>query len=59
MLSVAEVADNDIHTHAVIGAAYVTNSQSHGETVLHKALDFLQEVCGYALSNVEIHTEIY
>lgn len=42
-LSVAEIGMHDSLSMSHIGAAIVSNSKKHGESVLHKALDFAED----------------
>jgi uncharacterized protein YlxP (DUF503 family) len=58
-LSVAEVDLLDSLHFAQIGAALVSNSRSHGETVLHKAITFVESEAPARLLDVEIFSEIY
>ncbi len=39
-VSVAEVADNDVWTHAVLGIAIVANDQTFANQVLSKIVDY-------------------
>ncbi len=41
-VSVAEVADNDIWTRAVLGIAIVANDQTFANQVLSKIVDFVE-----------------
>lgn len=38
----AEVAENDVHNHAVLGFAYVSNDARHAAAVLGQVLEFLR-----------------
>ena len=42
-VSIAEISDLDSQTRALIGMAIVTNNQRHGESVLQKCLDFIED----------------
>lgn len=41
-ISVAEVEDNDVINHAVLGFAVVSNSSAHANAVLDKVVDFIE-----------------
>jgi uncharacterized protein len=58
-LSVAEVDLQDSLGYAHLGAAVVSNSRQFGETVLHKALDFVESVAPGRLMETEIYSETY
>jgi len=58
-LSVAEIALNDSHKFTHIGAALVSNSKTHGEKVLHKALNYTEENVYGRLMDVTIFSECY
>jgi len=58
-LSVAEVGDQDSLRYAHIGAALVSNSRSFGESVLHKALAFVENHCEGVLLDTEVMSETY
>ncbi len=58
-LSVAEVDKQDSIRTAHIAAVIVSNSQQYGESVLHKALQFVEEnISGY-LVGTKIFSEHY
>jgi uncharacterized protein YlxP (DUF503 family) len=58
-LSVAEIDLNDSHKYTHIGTAMVSNSKTHGESVLHKALAYVEEnACG-RLMDVAIFSDFY
>jgi hypothetical protein len=58
-LSVAEVDLMDsLHT-AQLGAAMVSNSKSFGESVMHKALAFVEKNCEGVLEDAEVFSETY
>lgn len=42
-VSVAEVAEQDIHQIAVLGIACVSDSAAHADSVLDHVLDFVEE----------------
>jgi hypothetical protein len=58
-LSVAEVDLQDSLAVAQIGAAYVSNSKQLGETVLNKALRFVDSNADGRLGEAEIFSEVY
>jgi uncharacterized protein len=58
-LSVAEVDLQDSLRYAQIGAAIVSNSKSFGETVMHKALTFVESNCEGVLQDAEVFSETY
>ena len=58
-LSVAEIDLNDSHKFTHIGTALVSNSKIHGESVLHKALAYIEENVDGRLMDVTIFSEIY
>ena len=58
-LSVAEVDMLDSLQYAHIGAAVVSNSRAHGETVLTKALAFVESEAPGRLIDTEIFSENY
>jgi len=58
-LSVAEVDLQDSLKFAQIGCAVISNSRQHGESVLHKALDFSENMAPGKIRDTEIFSEIY
>lgn len=42
-VSIAEVADNDLHRQAVIGASIVANDSSYGHQVLSKLVNKIEQ----------------
>ena len=58
-LSVAEVGDLDSARFARLGAALVSNSKSFGESVMHKALAFVEKNCEGVLLDAEVMSETY
>ena len=58
-LAVAEVDLQDSMSVAQIGAAYVSNSKQLGETVLQKALRFVDSHAEGRLGDAEIFSEFY
>jgi uncharacterized protein YlxP (DUF503 family) len=58
-VSAAEVDLHDSLSFAQLGAAVVTNSRTHGESVMHKILAFVEDEALGRVQDVEIHTESY
>jgi len=58
-LSCAEVDLLDSIRFAHIGAALVSNSREHGETVMQKALDFIEDGFSLRVHDAQIHSERY
>ena len=58
-LTVAEVDLQDSLRQAQIGAAVVSNSRTFGETVMHKALSFVETNCEGVLEDAEVFSETY
>ena len=58
-LSVAEVDLMDSVRYAQLGAAVVSNSRSFGETVMRKALAFVEKNCEGVLQDAEVFSETY
>ncbi len=58
-LSVSEVDLHDSLTFSQIGAAIVSNSKNFGESVLQKAVNFVDNDGGGRLHDVSIYTEFY
>ena len=58
-ISVAEVDNHDSLARASIAAAVVSNSRSHGETVLAKVLHFAEENADARVADVSIFSECY
>jgi len=58
-LSVAEVDLMDSLSYAQIGAALVSNSRTHGEAVLNKALAFVEAQVPGRLMDTEVFSELY
>ncbi len=56
-LSVAEVDLQDSLGFSQIGGALVSNSKQYGESVLQKALTFIENEVPGRLQDVHIHTE--
>jgi len=58
-LSVSEVDLQDSFSFAQIGAAYVSNSRSFGESVLQKAMSFVEGEVPGRIRDVQIYSELY
>ena len=58
-LSVSEVDLHDSLTFSQIGAVIVSNSKNFGESVLQKAVHFVDNDGGGRLHDVSIYTEFY
>jgi len=58
-LAVAEVDLQDSLSMAQIGAAYVSNSKQFGETVLQKALRFVESHAEGRLEDAQVFSEMY
>jgi uncharacterized protein YlxP (DUF503 family) len=58
-LSVAEIDLNDSHKFSHIGTALVSNSKKHGESVLHKALAYIEEHVEGRIMDVTIFSDFY
>jgi uncharacterized protein len=58
-MSVAEVELQDSLQFAQIGAALVSNSRTFGETVMHKALAFVEQNCEGVLQDSQVFSEMY
>jgi uncharacterized protein YlxP (DUF503 family) len=58
-VSIAEVALNDSIRFAHLGAALVSNSKSHGESVLQKAIAFAEREIYGRLIDVKVFSEQY
>ena len=58
-LSIAEVGSNDIWHTCELGCAIVSNSQSFGETVLHKVINFSEENLSLTIQKIRIFSEHY
>ena len=55
----AEVGDLDSARYAHLGAALVSNSRTFGETVMHKALAFVEKNCEGVLQDAEVMSETF
>ena len=58
-LSVAEVDDLDSMRYAHLGAALVSNSKQFGETVMQKALAFVEKHCEGVLQDAEVFSQTF
>jgi uncharacterized protein len=58
-LSVAEVDMQDSMHYAQIGAALVSNSKSFGESVMQKALAFVESHAEGVLEDADVFSETY
>lgn len=58
-LSVAEVDLQDSLRFAEIGAVLVSNSKQFGESILHRALDFVEGVVPGRVRDVGVFSEFY
>lgn len=58
-MSVAEVGLLDNLRVAEVGAALVSNSKSYGESVMHKALRFAEDLVPGRLRDAEVFSEQY
>ncbi|MBN1686608.1 MAG: DUF503 domain-containing protein [Spirochaetales bacterium] len=58
-LSVSEVDLQNSITYAQLGAALVSNSRSYGESVLEKAVDFVEQQAVGRLHDYSIMSEYY
>ena len=56
-LSVAEVDLHESCSYSQIGAALVSNSKKHGDKVMQKVIDFVEQEVPGRIQNVETHTE--
>jgi uncharacterized protein YlxP (DUF503 family) len=57
-ISVAEVDQQDSWRYAEIGAAVVSNSKQFGESILHKALQFAENVVPGRIRDTSIFSEV-
>ncbi len=58
-VSVAEVGGNDLWHVAEIGCAVVSNSHTHGETVLHKIVAFAEHNLAFPIRSAHVFSEHY
>lgn len=58
-ISISEVDLQDSLSFSQIGAAVVSNSKQHGETVLQKAIQYVENEGEGRLHDYSIYTEFY
>jgi uncharacterized protein YlxP (DUF503 family) len=58
-VSCAEVDLLDSLSFGEIGLALVSNSSEFGESVMHKALSFVEDEYGLRVHDAQIHSEVY
>lgn len=58
-LSSAEVDLHQSYTYAQIGAALVSNSKQHGDKVIQKAINFIEQEIPGRIQDIQTHTEFY
>lgn len=58
-VSAAEVDLHQSRCFTQIGAVLVTNSRTHGETVMNKVLTFVEDEVPGRIQDVEIYSEYY
>ncbi|HOX18658.1 MAG TPA: DUF503 domain-containing protein [Spirochaetales bacterium] len=58
-VSCAEVDLNDSLRWAQLGAALVSNSKEHGETVMRKALETVEVQAGLRVHDMQVHSEVF
>ena len=58
-VSCAEVDLNESLRFCQLGAAIVSNSRTHGESVLQKVVRFIEDRGDVRIHELEIHTEIF
>jgi len=58
-ISAAEVDLHQSYTYAQIGAALVSNSKKHGDRVIQKVIDFVEQEVPGRIQDIETHTEFY
>lgn len=56
-MSVAEVDLQDSLSFAQIGGALISNSKVHGESIMNKALSFVEDEFPVRIHDVKIHSE--
>jgi uncharacterized protein len=56
-MTAAEVDLHDSLSFAQIGGALVSNSRTHGETVLRKAFDMIEKETSVRIQDMSIHSE--
>ncbi len=55
-VSISEVENMDIHNSIVIGIAAVTNSTSHGDSIIQNVINYIETITDAVI--VDISTEI-
>lgn len=58
-LSVSEIDLQDSLSFSQVGAALVSNSREFGESVLHKAMNFVEVEVPGRIHDVQIYSELY
>lgn len=58
-ISVAEVDLQSSLLFSQIGAAYVSNDQDHGESVMRKAVDFIEVCIPGRIHDFQVYSEVY
>lgn len=58
-VSCAEVDLHDSLRWAQLGAALVSNSKEHGETVMRKALETVELQAGLRVQDMQVHSEVF
>lgn len=56
-LTAAEIDLQDSLSFSQIGAAVVSNSKTHGETVMNKVLNFIENEVPGRIQDVQIHSD--
>ena len=56
-VSISEVEDLDIHNSIIIGIASVSNSSSHGQSVIQSVLNYIENITEAYV--VDIETEVF
>ncbi|NLZ47828.1 MAG: DUF503 domain-containing protein [Clostridiales bacterium] len=55
-VSISEVEDLDLHNSIVLGIANVSNSSAHGDSVIQKVINYIENITEAYITNIE--TEI-
>lgn len=58
-LSVSEIDLQDSLSFSQVGAALVSNSRQFGESVLHKAMNFVEVEIPGRIHDIQIYSELY
>jgi uncharacterized protein YlxP (DUF503 family) len=58
-VSIAEVDLQQSLSFTQIGAAYVSNSKVHGESIMQKALNFVEDEVPGRIQDVQIYSEYF